>query len=1144
VAGDPGTVAERRVCSVLFCDLVGFTPLSESRDAEAVRELLSRYFAVARTVIGRYGGVVEKFIGDAVMAVWGTPVASEGDAERAVRAALDLVAAVAALGSEAAVPGLAARAGVVTGEVAVNLGAVGEGMVAGDAVNTAARVQAAASPGQVLADESTQRLAGRAVGFADAGEHRLKGKAEPQRLWRATRVMSAVGGVQRVDGLEAPLTGRDAELRTIRELFHAAVERRVPRLVLVSGPAGVGKSRLGWEFEKYVDGLAQDVWWHRGRCQAYGEGVAFWALAEIVRQRLGIAEEDPAEAAAGKLAAGLDQFVPDPGERAYVGVRLGRLLGAPFPGDAGGSLSREELFAGWRLFFERLAGQMPVVLLVEDAQHADAGLLDFLDHLIDWARDLPVYVLVFARPELHQARPGFGTGRNRSTLTLDPLDRTSMDRLVDALVPGMPSAARAKITEQAQGIPLFAVETVRALIDRDIVQPVEGEYRLVGDIGNLAVPDSLHALLAARLDALDPEVRRLVTDAAVLGTSFPAEALIAVCGKDESTVRAALAELVHREVLTVSADPLSPERGSYQFAQQMLRQVAYDTLSRRDRKARHLAVAAHLRAAFAGDGEEVADVIARHYLDALTAAPEDHDAERIRAEAVAARVRAAERAERTGALAQAAASYAGAAELTPAQDAPGQQAAGRLWERAAQAADDAGDYPKAVEHADRARGYYLRCGQARAAARVQALAGQALRLWGRFGEAREQLTIAMEALRADPDRDTVRALDQLATVAVFSGSPDADQLSAEALALGQDLDVDAVLLGGLLLTRGIFLGLLGRRPQSMAYIRESARLATATGDNLSLGRTLNNLSAIMGATDPAEAAEAARAAAGHLRRTGARDYLAVTVFNLVQALLMLGDWDAAEAELAQADADGLADLPFIVNVQAWLAALRGDADRAEAMLNVAPDMLASEEPQSQAEICAAEAFIAAARRQPETTLLRARATLAYADVLGFTHEATRWAWPLAARTAWELDDIAAAKELIAMLDALQPGRLAPMLRAERDLARARLAAGDGAAGDGAADDGASASGDQFAVAITGLRELSTPYHLAHGLLDHAAHLTRQGQAEAAAAAADEATAIAVQLRCQPLRDRAADITTRATAAAGARRRTRATGTRL
>jgi class 3 adenylate cyclase len=364
------------VCSVLFCDVVGFTPLSEARDPEAVRELLSEYFGVARTVITRYGGVVEKFIGDAVMAVWGTPTATEEDAERAVRAALDLVSAVADLGAGAGVPGLAARAGVVTGEVAVSLGAVGEGMVAGDAVNTASRVQAAAQPGQVLADDATYRLAGSGVGFAVAGEHALKGKAEPVRLWRATRVLSGVGGSQRVDGLEAPLIGRDAELRTVKDLFHAAADRRVPRLVLVSGPAGVGKSRLGWEFFKYIDGLAEVVRWHRGRCLSYGEGVSFWALAEIVRQRLGIAEEDPAETATGKLAQGLGRYVPDPDERAYVGVRLGRLLGVAAEGDDGEALTREELFAGWRLFFERLAAQQPVVLLVEDAQYADAGLLD------------------------------------------------------------------------------------------------------------------------------------------------------------------------------------------------------------------------------------------------------------------------------------------------------------------------------------------------------------------------------------------------------------------------------------------------------------------------------------------------------------------------------------------------------------------------------------------------------------------------------------------------------------------------------------------------------------------------------------------------------------------------------------------------
>jgi predicted ATPase len=1012
------------------------------------------------------------------------------------------------------VPGLAARAGVVTGEVAVTLGVAGEGMVAGDAVNTASRVQAAAEPGAVLADAATQRLAGSAIGFADAGEHALKGKAESAQLWRATRVLSAVGGSQRVDGLEAPLTGRDAELRTVRDLFHAAADRRVPRLVLVSGPAGVGKSRLGWEFEKYADGLMAEVWWHRGRCLSYGDGVAFWALAEIVRQRLGIAEEDPPETAAGKLAEGLARYVADPGERGYVAVRLGRLLGVAAEGDGGAALSREELFAGWRLFFERLAAENPVVLLVEDAQYADTGLLDFLDYLIDWVRDLPVYVLVLARPELGQARPGFGAGRNRSTLTLDPLDVASMDQLVDALVPGMPAAARAKVTGQAQGIPLFAVETIRSLVDRDIVQPIEGVYRLTGEVGQLAVPDSLHSLLAARLDGLDPGVRRLVADAAVLGATFPAEALIAVSEQDEAVVRAALAELVRREVLSVSADRLSPERGSYQFSQNMLRQVAYDTLSRRDRKARHLAVAAHLRAAFAGDGEEVAEVIARHYLDALDAVPDDGDTGQIRGQAIAALTRAADRAGRTGAPARAAASYAAAARLTQAGTGGGDPAASVLWERAAEAALTSADYAAAVEQAGQAGDLYRQCGDTRSAARAQAIAGRALRRWGRHAQAREQLTGALAVLREDPGTDTARALEELARLEVAAGSPAADALSTEALVLGQDLAVDEATLAGLFTTRGTCHSFAGRKPQAAAYFQAAARLAGQAGDPVRLGRALVNLSDTVTGTDPAAGAEAARAAAAQLRRAGARDLLATAVENLAQALLMTGDWDAAEAELVQAaDADGLAGIEYLTCYRAWVAALRGEAPSAQATLAGLGDLRASDDPQDQATIAVAEAFTAAARRQPAAALRHARAALDHAGALGISYEYLRWAWPLAARAAHDLADTATTRELLAMLDGHPAGQLAPMQRAERDLARSRLAAAGGDPD----------SGPAFAAAITGLRQHSTPYHLAHGLLDHAEHLLRMDDHDAAGAAIGEARDIAQQLGCQPLLDRAADL---------------------
>jgi class 3 adenylate cyclase/tetratricopeptide (TPR) repeat protein len=1121
-AATTGPVAQRRVCSVLFCDLVGFTPLSQARDSEEVRELLSRYFAMARTVVSRYGGVVEKFIGDAVMAVWGTPVATEGDAERAVRAGLDLVAGVTDLGAAAGISGLAARAGIVTGEVAVTLGAVSEGMVAGDAVNTAARVQVTAEPGQVLVDGATQRLAGRAVDFREAGAHQLKGRAGQEPLWQATRVLAGVGGAQRVDGLEAQLTGRAAELRTIRELFHATAERRTPRLVLVAGPAGVGKSRLGWEFEKYIDGLAADVWWHRGRCLSYGEGVAFWALAGIVRQRLGIAEEDPAEVASEKLAAGLDRFLPDPRERGYVGVRLGRLLGVNVAGDSGVTLGREELFAGWRLFIERLATSGPVVLLIEDAQYADTGLLDFLDHLVDWVRDLPVFLLVFARPELGQGRPALGAGRNRTTLALDPLDSASMDALVDALVPGMPPAARAAVTGHAQGIPLFAVETIRALIDRDIVQPVGGVYRLTGDIGDLAVPDSLHALLAARLDALPPDSRRLAADAAVLGASFPAEALIAVSDQDEQAVRVGLAELLRREVLVVSADALSPERGSYQFAQQMLRQVAYDTLSRRDRKTRHLAVAAHLRATFSGQGEEITDVIARHFLDAIKALPDDPDTPQIRREAITALIRAAERAERTGALARAATANATAAQLIhdhPHDQQTGEIDAGRLWEKAANNAIEISDWDTAVEYSHLARDHHQRHGDLRAAARAQLPAGNALRYRGHFAKAREQLSSALAVLRDDPDGDTVEALLALGGLEAYSGSLEGDHLTSEALTLGQALGVGPRQLVGLFTHRGIFHGTVGRRPQAAAYFREAALISARTADIVSEGRALLNLSDALSATDPAAGAEAAQQATDRLRRAGSRNMLTFAIVNLFTAYVMIGDWDAAARVLQEAmDGDGLADVEMLSCLRSQLAALRGDVDTADGMLGALSELRASEDPQDQSAVYLAEGIGAFAQGRTAEALRRARRILDFADVLGISSDQVRWAWPLAARSAFELGNVTEVGGLLDMLDAQPPGYLAPMLRAERDLVRIRLAGSGGHA---------TAS---FAQIIIELREKSTPYHLAHGLLDQAEYLTGDGDADAAADAIGEAREIAGRLRCQPLTDRAARIEARLSSA--------------
>ncbi|MGO9365479.1 MAG: DUF3734 domain-containing protein [Rhodomicrobium sp.] len=416
--------------------------------------------------------------------------------------------------------------------------------------------------------------------------------------------------------------------------------------------------------------------------------------------------------------------------------------------------------------------------------------------------------------------------------------------------------------------------------------------------------------------------------------------------------------------------------------------------------------------------------------------------------------------------------------------------------------------------AKRARDHRLGRGDSRAAARAQAIAGRALRNWGRHGEAREQLTAAVEVLRADPDPDTVRALHELAALEVFAGSPDADRLSAEALTLGEALDIGAGQLAQLFTTRGLYLASIERRAQAIAHLRESARLATQAGDNLTLGRALSNLSYALTATDPAAAADAARTAVGHQRRVGNQIFLAYAIGNLAGALLQLGDWDAAEAEFTQAvDSGGLADIEYLACERGRLAALRGDTMTAETLLAGLQDLRSSEDPQDKAFISLVEAFTAAARRQPQDALRHARAVLAHADALGIGSDLPRWAWPLAARAAFELQDIAATHDLLTLLDSYQPGYLVPMLRAERDLARARLADHDG-------DQSAAAA---FTSAISSLRELSTPYHLAGGLLDHAEYLTRHGDAAAAAEATGEARDIARRLRCQPLLDRAADI---------------------
>ena len=568
-AQDSGS--ERRLVSILFADLVGFTPFAEERDSEEVRETLTRYFDLSRELIERYGGTVEKFIGDAVMAVWGAPVAQEDDAELAVRAALELVDAVKTLG-----PGIDARAGVLTGEAAVTIGATNQGMVAGDIVNTASRLQSAAPTGTVLVGESTHRAASAAIAFEPAGEQLLKGKQSPIPAWRAIRVVAERGGRNKAEVLEAPFVGRHEELRLVKDLFHSTGREKRLRVVSVIGPAGIGKSRIAKEFSIYIDGLQETVYWHAGRSPAYGEGITFWALGEMVRGRAGLQERDDEATTRTRIKETVAQWVPDESEREWIEGALLTLLGVE------GGMGADQLFGAWRTFFERIAEQGPVALVFEDMHFADAGLLDFIDHLLDFSRGLPIYVVTLARPDLIERRPDWGAGkRNFVSLYLEPLSEDNMRELLAGLVPGLPAPAVAAIVARADGIPLYAVETIRTLVADGRLVEEGGVYVPQGDLTTLAVPETLTALIAARLDGLDEADRRLVYDAAVLGQSFTVGALAAVAEVPEADLESRLAALIRRELFRREMDARSPERGQYAFVQALIREVAYNTFRRR-----------------------------------------------------------------------------------------------------------------------------------------------------------------------------------------------------------------------------------------------------------------------------------------------------------------------------------------------------------------------------------------------------------------------------------------------------------------------------------------------------------------------------------------------------------------------------------
>ena len=607
---------ERKLVSVLFVDLVGHTAASDQADPEDVRARLRPYHQLLKQEIERFGGTVEKFIGDAVMAVFGAPVAHEDDAERAIRSALRTLEAVQKLELEV-------RAAVATGEAVVSLAArpeKGEAIVAGDVVNTASRMQQHAPPGSLVVDEVTHRATRDVIAYEELEPVSVKGKEEPIPMWRGVHARARFG-VDAEPAVRTPFVGRAHDLRLVTDAFERAVRESSVQLVTVVGEPGVGKTRLVAEFGRYVDARSELVSWRQGRCLPYGEGITFWALGEAVKAEAGILESDSAEQAAAKLQIAIEATIHDQSEQGWFAARLAPLVGAE-TGPGAPAIEREESFAAWRRFLEGLAAQRPFVLVIEDLHWADDALLEFIDHLVSWGTEVPLTVVCTARPDVFDRRPGWGGGRrNSATISLSPLSDDDTARLIADLLSQavLPAETQQALLERCGGNPLYAEEFVRMLDDRGILVRSGSAVELAAE-GEISVPETVQALIAARLDTLPASRKALVHDAAVMGKVFWAGAAAAIGGTAESVALEGLRELVDRGLVRPARTSSMEHQSEYSFWHVLIRDVAYEQIPRRSRLDKHEAAAVWIEQVSGERVTDHAEFLAHHYGQALALA--------------------------------------------------------------------------------------------------------------------------------------------------------------------------------------------------------------------------------------------------------------------------------------------------------------------------------------------------------------------------------------------------------------------------------------------------------------------------------------------------------------------------------------------
>jgi class 3 adenylate cyclase/tetratricopeptide (TPR) repeat protein len=903
---------ERKVVTVVFCDLVGSTARAEQLDPEDVRALLSNYHARVREQFERFGGTVEKFIGDAVVALYGAPVTHEDDPERAVRAAL----AVRDWATDE--PDLHVRIGVNTGEALVALGArpqEGEGMASGDVVNTAARLQSAAPVDGILVGEQTFRATERTIAYRLVEPVVAKGKAEPVATWEALEARSRFG-VDVARRSAAPLIGRDSEVELLAAALERAVGERTPQLVTLVGVPGIGKSRLLAELFHAIERGERLVTWRQGRSLPYGEGVSFWALGEMVKAQAGVLETDTEAEAADKLGTAVGRLLPDETEARWVTSHLRPLAGLAGDGDSGSVADRRgEAFAAWRRFFEALAEQRPLVLVFEDLHWADDGLLDFVDQMADRLADIPILLVATARPELLSRRPSWGGGKaNAATLSLAPLSNDDTARLVHALLERavLPAEVQTALLERAGGNPLYAEEFVRMTSERGSSE--------------LELPESVQGIIAARVDALDPDDKQLLQDAAVVGKVFWSGALAAISGRDRFELEERLYELERRELVRRERRSSVAGENEYAFRHVLLRDVAYGTIPRAARVERHRLASEWIESL--GRPDDHADLLTHHYLAAIELArAAGIDASAFAAPAAAALLRAADRSLALNAFAGAARMYEEALALGLAdEDRP------RAMFRRGVALNLLGD-PARVGVLEEARALFEAAGDDEAAAEASSTLAEALWYSGRTEAHKAALSRAQELVQGhEVSVSVARVRAQTARYSMLDDeNEEAIRVGREALDMAERLGLDE-LRANVLSTIGTAMSNseLGTGDEMLL---EAVAIGT-TLNSVEAPRALNNLavSAFLQGSLRREhqLLLESRAAA---ERVGSDNFVRFAEGNLCWTSYAIGDWNDSlrrcDAFIAECEAGSAhASEGIVQDARAEILLGRDDLDRA------------------------------------------------------------------------------------------------------------------------------------------------------------------------------------------------------------------------